>query len=170
MPHDGLRRELVRGVLFTMNPSNRVHGAVVGEITWPLGKHIRQHDLGTLFGAGTGFLLERNPDTVRAPDVAFVRKERIEQTAKSGPFFAGPPDLAVEVLSPGDRATEVNRKTADWLRHGAQVVWVVDPERATVCVHRLEDRPQVLSAPDTLREADLLPGFEVRVDAFFVTR
>jgi len=169
-PNDGLRRELVRGEVLVIPPSDAERGAVVAEIGWLLGRHTRPRNLGQMFAAGTGFVLARNPDTVRAPDVAFVRKQLIDAEGIPATFFSGPPDLAVEVLSPSDRVGEVEAKVADWLAHGTLVVWVVNPRQSTVAVHRPGEAPQLLAAHDDLTDADLLAGFKVRVGDFFLTR
>jgi Uma2 family endonuclease len=170
LPSDGMRRELVRGEIFILNPADGEHGAIAHEIAWLSEQHVRRHGIGRLFAAETGFLLDRNPDTVRAPDVAFIRKERIDAGGIPATFISGAPDLAVEVLSPGDRASEVEAKVADWLQHGTAVVWVVNPRQSTVSVHRSGQGPQLLTAGDFLEDTDLLAGFKVRVGDFFANR
>ena len=108
--------------------------------------------------AETGFTLARRPDTVRAPDVAFVRRERLPDPEPTGfPDLA--PDLVVEVVSPGDRAGEILAKVADWLSAGTRLVWVVDPERRLARVYRADGTEQIVEETDRLLGGDVLPGF-----------
>ncbi len=150
-----------------MNPAGGEHGVVIAELTWMLGQHIRQHNLGRLFGAETGFLLARNPDTVRAPDIAFVRQERIAITGIPQTYFPGAPDLAVEAISPSDRFEEVDAKVGDWFSHGCAAVWVVNPRRRTVAVYRSPRDARVFGAADVLEEPGLLPGWQLSVAKIF---
>ncbi|MGB6043445.1 MAG: Uma2 family endonuclease, partial [Pirellulales bacterium] len=122
--------ELVRGHLVMMSPSGFEHGRVVAHITRLLGDFVVRKRLGVLTGAESGFQLARDPDTVRAPDVGFVRKDRVPRTPIPG-FFPGAPDLAVEVLSPNDRPRDVQAKVGDWLNAGCRQIWVVDPQART---------------------------------------
>ena len=117
-------------------------------------------------GAETGYHIAHDPDTVRDPDAAFTRADRIPATRVRG-FFPEAPDLAVEVLSPGDRTNEVLAKVHDWLDAGCGVVWVVDPENTTVSVHRGRDRITVLGPSDILTGGEVLPGFSVPVERDF---
>ena len=117
-------------------------------------------------GAETGFKIAQDPDTVRAPDAAFIRADRIGGKLPQG-FFPGAPDLAVEVLSPDDRASEVIAKVENWLAAGCRSVWVVDPKTQTVSVYRPDRKAIVLKSTDTLTDADLLPGFAAAVAEIF---
>jgi len=159
------RCELIRGRLVMMNPTGYDHGRVAGTLGLAIGNHIRAHRLGTFCAAETGFLLARDPDTVRAPDVAFVRAGR--EPATSAGFFPGPPDLAVEVLSPDDRQGDVREKTKEWLDAGTRQVWIVDPRQRTVTVHEPVREPRRLGENDLLPGADVLPGFEIPVREIF---
>src|SRR6266568_2091390 len=103
LPDDGFRYELVRGELRKMSPSGADHGDVAAVIVWSLLNHVRKNRLGKVYTADAGFRIGRGPDTVLAPDAAFVRAARVVKTRK---FFEGPPDLAIEVVSPGDSYTE----------------------------------------------------------------
>ena len=167
MPDDGCRSELVSGELRKMAPAGWRHGKVVGRLHTLLGQHVEQHGLGTIFGAETGFLLERDPDTVRAPDIAFLSSER--QPAEEPPeaFWPGPPDLAVEVVSPRDTTGEVDEKVKAWLRAGARLVWTVDPEMRSVTVFRSETDIQTKTAANELSGEDVVEGFRCRVDEIF---
>jgi Uma2 family endonuclease len=162
------RCELVEGELLMMSPAGYEHGRIVVRITRPLANFISQNRLGDLTGAETGFQIAHDPDTVRAPDVAFVRAQRVPAEPVQG-YFPGPPDLAVEVLSPDDRAGEVLAKVRDWLQAGCRRVWVVDPRTRTVSVYRSQSEVVVLSQSDTLSEEDLLPGFRLPVAEIFAT-
>ena len=121
-----------------MSPAGSEHGWIVTNVTVPLAVFVKQRSLGRVFGAETGFRIGHDPDTVRA-DVAFVTAMRVGVELPPG-FFPGPPDLAVEVLSPDDRAGEVLAKVQDWLDAGCRAVWVVDPRTRTVTVYRSRQR------------------------------
>ncbi len=160
------RCELVRGELITMSPSGFEHGRIVVAVTGPLAAYLKANPLGVLAGAETGFHIARDPDTVRAPDVAFVRAERVPAAPFKG-FFPGAPDLAVEVLSPDDRAGEVLAKVQDWMEAGCRRVWIVDPRTRTVTVYRSLGEIVALRENETLGEDELLPGFQLRVGEIF---
>jgi Uma2 family endonuclease len=159
------RCELVRGELRMMIPPFAEHGRVAMNLGALIANHVKAQGLGTAYAAETGFLLARDPDTVRAPDVAFVGADR-DPTPERG-YYPGAPDLAVEVLSPDDRPGYVRDKVAEWLEAGALAVWVVDPRRQTVTVHTAHEAPAVLSRTDTLRGGDVLPGFAIEVGEIF---
>ncbi|MGM0487217.1 MAG: Uma2 family endonuclease [Planctomycetota bacterium] len=148
-----------------MTPSGFQHGRIENRIQTLLSSFVLSMDLGEITPGDTGFWLEKNPDTVRAPDVAFVRKDRIPDSVTG--FFPGPPDLSVEIRSPNDCPKEFSARIEDQLRLGVQVVWDVDPQKRTVTIHRPGAKPQVFSENDTLAESALLPGFEVTVKQFF---
>jgi Uma2 family endonuclease len=169
LPDDGQRHELVAGELRTMAPSGGEHGWVVMRLAAPLALHVEAHRLGLVFGAETGFLLAQDPDTVRAPDVAFVRRERVLAAGDVKGFWPGAPDLVVEVISPGDLYTEVDEKVADWLAHGAQMVLVVNPRRRVVAVHRPGQTVHVLAEHEMLDGADIVPGWTMPVRRLFTT-
>ncbi len=160
------RCELVRGELRMMIPAGGDHGWITTKLARPIANHVEAHGLGRVYAAETGFILARDPDTVRAPDIAFVRRERVAQVHRPG-FLAGAPDLAVEVLSPDDRPGYVREKVAEWLEAGTQAVWVVDPRKRTVNVHEPDREPRLLEATDTLHGGDVLPGFELAVGEIF---
>jgi len=160
------RSELVRGELVRMSPASPKHGRVAMKLGILVGTHVLQQELGETYAAETGFTIARDPDTVRAPDVAFVKKERVHLTPKRG-FFPGAPDLAVEVLSPDDTASEVLAKVEDWLTAGTQEVWLVDPERKTIAIHAADHSVRTLHEGEELRSEDLLPGFSTPVAEIF---
>ena len=169
LPDDGQRHELVAGELHSMPPSGAEHGGIAALLTADLTHYARAHDLGRVFAAETGFLLTTNPDTVRAPDVAFVRRERVQKVGGVTRYWPGVPDLAVEVISPNDLYTEVEEKVATWLAYGARVVIVVNPRHRTVAVHRSPTDVRHLTVGDTIDAEDLLPGWTVPVRQLFAT-
>ncbi|MGH9883505.1 MAG: Uma2 family endonuclease, partial [Pyrinomonadaceae bacterium] len=152
MPDDGYRYELVKGELIRMSPTGHEHGIVAMRIAAPLHEHVKSHNLGAVYAAETGFVIEQNPDTVRAPDAAFVRRERIIQAGRVKSYWIGPPDLAVEVVSPGDTVNEVEDKVKEWLEAGVRMIWVVSPKLHTVTVY------QSLTKIKTLTQEDQLEG------------
>ena len=160
------RCELVRGELIMMSPAGSEHGLITTNIHGPLWSYVSRTGLGRVFGAETGFHIAHNPDTVRAPDVAFVTTDRFPSPLPRG-FFPGPPDLAVEVISPDDRESQVQAKVQNWLDAGCQVVWLVDPRRQTVRVYQRGGEGHVLGLSDTLLGDPLLPGFSLAVAEIF---
>ena len=152
------RTELVRGRLIVREPAGYRHGAVTVNLTARLFQHVDLTGAGQLLAAETGFTLARNPDTVRAPDIAFVRRERIPRETPTG-FPEMAPDLVVEVLSPGDRPGETLAKVADWLEAGAQLVWVIDPDRRVARVYRSDGTESIIHDTEELKGDDVLPGF-----------
>lgn len=160
------RCELLRGELVMMSPSSGLHGLVVDAIERCLGNYVADKKLGRTFGAETGFIISRDPDTVRAPDVAFIITAHMPDPIPPG-FVPRPPDLAVEVLSSGDRASEVTAKTRDWLAAGCQEVWNVDPRTQTITVHRADGIISLLTLSDVLESPKLLPGFRVAIHELF---
>jgi len=152
------RTELVRGRLIVREPAGYSHGRVTMNLTVRLGAHVESAGCGQLVAAETGFTLFRGPDTVRAPDVGFVRRERLPDPATTG-FPEMAPDLVVEVLSPDDRPGETLAKVGDWLEAGAQLAWVIDPQRRLARVYRADGTESLLAESDALDGEDVLPGF-----------
>ena len=152
------RVELVRGVLVVREPTGFRHGAVSAALTGLLREHVMAHRLGLVVAAETGFQLASDPDTVRAPDVAFVRRERLPEPEPVG-YAPLAPDLVVEVLSPGDRPGETLAKVADWLNAGTRLVWVVDPTRRQVHVYRQDGSEALVTEGGALDGEDVVPGF-----------
>lgn len=152
------RTELVRGRMIVREPAGFRHGDIAVNLTVVIAQFVRAHDLGRVLAAETGFVLFTNPDTVRAPDVAYVRHDRIPDPMPRGyaPFA---PDLAVEVLSPDDRPGEVLAKVADWLKAGTRLVWVVDPDRRLARAYRADGTVVELTETGSLDGEDVLPGF-----------
>jgi Uma2 family endonuclease len=168
MPEDGFRYELVKGELRKTSPAGSEHGAIIFNLSILLGQHIKANNLGQGFGAETGFKLASNPDTVRAADIAFVRRERIPAAGIPKNFWQIAPDLAVEVLSPGDTLEEVEEKVEDWLSAGTRAVWIVSPKRRSVTVYRSMTDVTRLSEADDLDAGEVVPGFRCKVAEIFV--
>lgn len=167
MQDDGHRYELVKGELRMAPPPGSEHGEVTMNLAGPLYQHVKNNNLGVVYAAETGFKLESNPDTVRAPDVAFVRIESVQQTGRLPGYRSGSPDLVVEVLSPSDRVSSVEERVAQWLEGGATMVWVVSPKLDTITVHRSLTNIVTLTEKDKLDGADVVPGFEINVAEIF---
>ncbi len=167
LPDDDLRHELINGELITMPLPKVPHGRAAMRLGGPLGKFVLDHDLGDFFISEIGFQLTWNPDTVLGPDLSFISKERLKEVGEVEGYWQGPPDLAVEVLSPGDRRGKVNKKISQWLGSGTRQVWIVDPKHSTVTIYRSESDTTTFSGSDYLEAQDLLPGFRLAVDRIF---
>ena len=167
LPADERRLELVKGKLYEMAPAGGRHGRVAMRIGRLLDTHVELTGLGQVFAAETGFTLQRNPDTVRAPDAAFVAQDRMPPGETPDGYLALAPDLAVEVISPNDRPREVREKVADWLNAGTRLVWVIYPVSRIVAVHRPPDSVEELGAEDLLDGTEVVPGFACRLGELF---
>ena len=165
LPDDGHRYELIKGVLLTMSASGADHGSVTMNVSFLLTNYIKENNLGVVFAAETGFKLERDPDTVLAPDFAFIRKDRNPPRTTS--YLEMAPDLAVEVNSSTKSRRYVERKAAQWLSFGAQSVWVVSCHNKTVEVLSANGSRVLFTESDEVTDANVLPGFRVRVAEFF---
>lgn len=167
-PHGG-KMELICGRTVTHLPVGRPHSRMAGRVYSRLDRFVEAHRLGEV-GLELGFVLGRNPDVVRAPDVHFVRRERLPDDPSAGGFIEGAPDLAVEVTSPGDRDNEVIQKLGQYQDAGAPRVWVVRPEFRTVTVHYLHEDPHTFKDGDVLTSHDAgfeVEGFELAVTELF---
>ncbi len=154
----GKRTELVKGVMMVREPAGYRHGQVAARLTARLVAHADARHLGQVLAAETGFTLARGPDTVRAPDAAFVRQERAPEPPTAR-FAELAPDLVVEVLSPGDRAGDTLARVSDWLTAGSALVWVIDPARRQVRIYRADGSESQLGPADQLVGEGVLPGF-----------
>jgi Uma2 family endonuclease len=167
LPDDGQRHELVRGELRTMAPAGFEHGFIAGRAFKLMSMHVDAHGLGCVLAAETGFRISRNPDTVRAPDVAFVAAERLPRGRLPTAYGEMAPDLVVEVVSPSDTAGEIQEKIYDWLGAGVRVALVLYPSTRSVAVYRSLRQVQVLTQDEQLDLDDVLPGFRCSVRDFF---
>ena len=132
-----------------------------------LGVYLEKHQLGVVFGEQTGFILTRNPDTVRAPDIAFLREERIPAEGFGMEYFDGAPDLAVEVLSLSNRPGSMRRKIDQYFAAGTRLVWVIDFRKRTFVVHAPRRTPVTLDESDALDGEDVIPGFHYEIAQLF---
>jgi Uma2 family endonuclease len=165
---DGTWFDLVRGRLIRVSPSVPRSNEVAAELIMRIGVHVRPNRLGRFGGSEGGFKLTSNPDTVRAPDVWFVRAERVPSGRMPRNFFDGAPDLAVEVLSPTDRSGDVWRRVGEYLDAGARLVWVLDPDTEAAVAFRPGEMPAIISADGELDGENVLPVFKVRLRDLFV--
>ncbi len=164
---NGARYELVKGVLQKIPPAGFEHGICASEIGSKLNVYVKTHKLGYVCGAETGFKIAQNPDTVRAPDAAFVCQASVERQGIIKGYWEGSPDLAVEVISPGDTYAEVAEKVEEWLTAGCRMVWVLNPRRETVEVYHSNQDFAVLRGTDTLDGGDVIEGFRCQVQDIF---
>ena len=162
---DGFRYELVDGEARKMTPASNEHGKIAMRVAWRLAQHVETHGLGSVYAAETGFRLASDPDTVRAPDAAFVSQARLDAVGAVAGYWPGAPDLVVEVVSPGDRSGEV----AAWLEAGTQMVVVIEPRPRTVTVHRTDGVIRTLREGDMLEGGAVVPGWKVPVVALFAS-
>ena len=167
MPEDGFHYELLKGELIRMSPTGHDHGIVALNIAGPLHQHVKSNNLGAVYAAETGFLIARKPDTVRAPDVAFVNRARIEQAGDIKGYWIGAPDLAVEVVSPSDRVGTIEGKVTEWLEAGTRMIWVASPKLRSIAVYRSLTEIVMLTEKDTLEGGDVVPEFTIAVSEIF---
>lgn len=165
LPH-GARYELIRGELCLMPNNSAEHGNKTIRLSAPITIFVEENHLGECFAAETHFIVERNPDTVLAPDFAFVSNECLSGIPPKG-YLAIAPDLVIETRSPGDTHTEVALKVARWLQAGTKLVWVLDPASRTLTVHRSGISPRILGVEDILTGDDVLPGFSLSMRQLF---
>ena len=162
----GKSTELVRGRLIVREPPSTYHGRVQGVLHVLVGSHVRAHALGAVLGQDTGFKIASDPDTVRAPDLAFVDRARVAQIARRG-YAALAPDLVAEILSPDDRPGEVLTKVGDWLAAGVRLVWVIDPDRRVATVYRADGSVITVASDADIDGDAVLPGFSFRLSELF---
>ncbi|MBI3264999.1 MAG: Uma2 family endonuclease [Acidobacteria bacterium] len=163
---DGFITELVKGRVIRMPPPGPLHGAVTVLAGSVLHQFVKEHGLGRVLAAA-GFKLESDPDTVRGPDVSFIRRERIATTGLPVAYLPGAPDLAVEVLSPSNRRSVIQSKIEQYLELGTRLVWVLDPRARTLTVHAPDRSRLTLAAEDEVTGENVLPGFRCQVGRFF---
>ena len=168
LPDDDMQRELIRGVLTEDMPPGDEHGVLVARISRIIGNFCEENDFGEVRAGDSGFVLERNPDTVRGPDVAWVSPDRLSAPVVG--FAELAPDLVAEVKSPSNSNREMADRAMMWLSHGTRMVVVADPVTTTLAVYRPGQPPQVLGEADTFDGDDVLPGFIEPVWRFFRRR
>ena len=165
-PPDGSRQELVRGVIETMPPPSTYHGVCCARLGRRLGNFVEEKNLGFIASNDSGFITERDPDTVRGPDLSFWIRERLPQLPAEG-YVALAPDLVVEVVSPSDVFSRINKKLQHYLKHQVRLIWLVLPEDRSVTVYRPQAAPVTLVNSDQLSGEDVLPGFTCPVQELF---
>jgi Uma2 family endonuclease len=158
--------ELVRGVPRVSEPPGGVHGMIAGRIVARLGDHVERLGLGAVL-VEAGYVLQRGPDTVRGPDVSFVSISRLPPDQIPEQFIPGAPDLAVEILSPSSRWSDVEEKIADYFTAGARLIWVVDPGERRVIVRYPDRPPRVVATGESLAGGDVVPGFALPLAELF---
>jgi len=165
--HEPYQQELIGGILYEIKPPGAEHGSVASQIGDLLKRHVGATGLGVVFTSEVGFHLASDPDTVRGPDVSFVARERVEEAGIPAGYWPGPPDLAIEVVSPNDRRSHVEGKALDWLAAGTRAVVVLDPPLRTATVYRARDDIRVLTAREHLELGDVVDGWSSRVGDVF---
>ena len=168
MPGHGEGYELVLGELRTMAPSGLEHSTIGVDLITTLNAFVRSNKLGKISGADGGYILHRNPDTVRAPDIDFVQTDRLPNGKTPQKYFPGPPDLAVEIISPSDVYEDVEDKVKEFLEAGTRIVWVINPRRKSITIFRGDNSITALRTADTLSGEDVIPGFSLPVSEIFV--
>ena len=167
LPDDDLRYELINGELITMPLPKVPHGRSATRLGLPLAQFVLNHDLGEVYISDVGFQLTWNPDTVVGPDISFISKERLEQAEDVQGYWQGPPDLAVEVYSPGYRPGKISERISRLFNCGTRQVWIVHLKHSTVAVYRSESDVKTFSGSDYLESEDLFPGFRISLDKIF---
>jgi Uma2 family endonuclease len=162
------RYELVKGELREMAPSGFEHGLITSKLHYLLASHIYSKNLGKLTAAETGFKLSSNPDTVRAADIAFIRKENLDKTKIIKGYGTIIPDLVVEVISPTDIYLDVEEKITDWLTAGVKMVWIINPRKKTVSVYSEPAKGSTLYINDELSGHEVIPDFKCKVSEIFL--
>ena len=161
IPDDDHRYALIEGRVIRMSPPGSRHAVLATRLARLLDQHVEERGLGVVMSSG-GFHLASRPDTVREPDVAFVRAERTPDG-----FWPGPADLAVEIRSPGDRRSEIAAKVDEYLGRGVRLVWLVDPKARTITVHQPNQPPVILEREATLDGGTVVPGFSCSLESLF---
>lgn len=167
LPRGYFRAELINGELITMPLPRVPHGRAATRLGMSLGQFILDHDLGETYITDVGFQLTRNPDTVVAPDISFISKERLKQAGDVTGYWQGPPDLAVEFYSPGYRPGKVSKRISRLFSFGTKQVWIVDLKHSTLRVYRYPIDVTRFSGSDYLEAQDLFPGFRLSLDKIF---
>jgi len=157
--------ELIRGELVKVSPPSATHAATMTNVALLIGNFVKAHRLGRLYTGDAGVVLEHDPDTVLGPDLAFLTADRVPEVQSV--YIHLPPDLTIEIVSPGNAAREIERKIGIYLSTGVREVWIVDPAKRQVVVHSLAASPRTHHAGDHLSGGDILPGLSIAVDDIF---
>lgn len=161
------RAELLEGELIRMSPAGFEHGSITLKLAWPIARYVEEHQLGIVCAAETGFLLKRNPDTVRAPDLAFVSQARVDHVGSVKGYWPGCPDVVAEVVSPNDTVSEVQATALAWIEAGCKLVWIVDPKQKHVTEFRSETSMRVFTVKDRLAASDVFGDWFIEVGKLF---
>lgn len=167
LPDDGKRYELIEGELTVMSPAGGRHGRIAVRINKLLAIHVDDNRLGATFAAETGFRIGTNPDTVRAPDGAFVSQETMDKLEDDTGYLPFAPDLAVEVVSPNDSFSSVESKAFAWLNGGSKLVLIFDPEAKTAHAYRSFSEIAIYRMGETIDAGDVVPEWQVAVSEIF---
>ena len=167
LPDDGFCYELVKGELRKTLPAGMRHGLIAMNVSAPLASHVRLNNLGEVYAAETGFLIASNPDTVRAPDCAFLSRSKLEEVGAIEGYWPGAPVLVIEVISPNDNYSEDEEKVLEWLEAGALMVVLVNPRKETVTVYRSLTDILVLTEKDVLDGGEVVPGWTIAIKEIF---
>lgn len=166
MPDDGRRTELVRGRIVEVPPTFFRHGYICANIVAALKDFVRRQQLGWVLGNDAGVIVERNPDTVRGPDVAYFSYGRLPKDQMPEGYPPVAPELVFEVLSPSDRKAAMTVKVGEYHLAGVLVVCVLDPEAGILVVYPSEELPRRYTADEELTLPEVFPDFRVRVRQF----
>ena len=168
--HHGTRLELVRGVVQVMSPAGSEHGWIASRILIRLGAYVEANDLGKTFAAETGFLIEVDPDTVRAPDAAYVSHENLASAPPSSSYLQVAPDLVVEVVPPNDASTDLEAKAEQWIEAGTKIVLVADPKNQTLRVYKSKAQIEVLRSGEEFASGEVCDAWIISVNEIFDIR
>ena len=161
------RYELIKGVIYEMSPSGERHGFIAWKIGYIIGKYVQENKLGIITAAETGYKLSSEPDTVRAPDVAFKSNRKVQEGGITDGYSTVMPEIVVEVSSPSDSHGKVIKKVDLWLSSGVRQVWVVDPEEKNVIIYDEMGKHTIFENNDIIQVGEILPGFECKVNEIF---
>lgn len=164
---EGVRGELVRGVLHETMSAGHHHGKIAVNLIVELGNFVKPRKLGTIVASDSGVWLERSPDTVREPDIAFTSAEKIPLDAKIDGYAEFVPDLVVEIISPSDSRRWAHNRAQMWLDYGAPLVWIVHPKTQTIDIYRPGELTTTLNEQDTLTGHNILTGFTCPIHTIF---
>jgi Uma2 family endonuclease len=167
MPGNGAGFELIDGELHPMAPSGQEHSNVGVNLVTLINAFVRKNRLGIVTGPDGGYILKHDPETVRVPDIGFVRSDRLPKGKATPKYFNGAPDLVVEIISPTDSYQDLDEKVQQYLEHGVKLVWVVTPRTRTITVFRIGNTITALHTTGVLSGEDVLPGFSANIAELF---